>query len=233
MAAPAQSIDVANLALSLLHQAPITSLTDTNNPASIAANTWYDVSRRELLRNFVWNFAKKRSTAALVLNPATGQPLAPPFDYLNYYQLPVDLLRLLWVGDDWRRYHPILYDINGSLLLLNPTEFTDTVGTPWNSVNILYITDFTNVAQMDALFIKAFVLTLACNLAMPISADQKLVLLLEQKRKQVVAEAQAINHQEKPVIVTDIDRIGRVRELTETLFDLDINPSAWGSVDAS
>lgn len=230
MAAPATPVDVVNLALLEIYQKPIASLTDTSNKAAIAANAIYDQTRRKMLRNFIFPFAKKRGSAPLVNNPATGDPLAPPFDYLNYYQLPTDMLRLLWVGFDWRRYDPIAYDINGSMLLLNPIDVDNAISTtPWNSVNLLYITDFTNVAQMDALFVELLKYELAYSLLGPIAGgDKTLRLITEEKRKSTQAEAVAIAHQEKPVIVTDIDRVSYARIVAVEPFDVPINPNAWG-----
>lgn len=234
MATPAIPVDVINLAMLKLNQKPIASLTDTNNPAAITANITYDATRRSLLREHIWNFAKVRAMAPLVNAPNSNSPLAPPFDYLNYYQLPPDLVRLLFVGYDFTRFSRIPYDINGTKLLLNPTDFCNTAtGTPWPSVAILYQTDFQNVSQMDALFVNVLATQLASEMCMAITGNAKLNILLEEKLKQVLAEAQAVNHQEKPVIVTDIDRISIARQVTSSCHELNINPVSWGDVDDS
>src|ERR1700676_220409 len=100
MAAPAQKLDIINLALLQLYQAPVTNLADLTNTVAQIANMLYDQCRRSLLRNFIWNFSKKRGQAVLSLT-------VPPYDYLNAYQIPNDNLRILWVGFDYNRFCPI------------------------------------------------------------------------------------------------------------------------------
>ena len=83
MAAPGQALDIINLALLQLYQAPVTNLADLSNTVAQIANTLYDQCRRSILRNFIWNFAKKRGQAVL-------SPTVPLYDYLNAYQIPND-----------------------------------------------------------------------------------------------------------------------------------------------
>src|ERR1700677_1312344 len=84
---PQSSADIVNLAMLQLYQQPIVSLTD-NSPQAAAASRVYDMRRRAVLRNFIWNFARMRGTCSLIPG------LTPPFDYRAVYQFPNDLLRL-------------------------------------------------------------------------------------------------------------------------------------------
>lgn len=235
MAASATPTDVVRRAYLKLYQKPITSLTDTNDPAAVAANIAYDDVRRSLLSNYHWNFATVRGSAPLVNEPPPNGtvPLKPPFDFLNYYQLPADLVRLLWVGFDWRRFDRIKYDINGSYLLLNPVDVPSDVndGTPWNSVFIKYTTDFTDVSKMPPLFVEALVWRVAAELAPAVSGDIKSAVLATQAANAAIAEAQAINNSENQMIITDTDRVARARLITNDQFMVNVDPSSWGTVD--
>lgn len=232
MAASSTPTDVVRRAYLKLNQKPISSMTDTNDPAAIAANIAYDDVRRSLLANYHWNFATARGSAPLVNNPATGNPLQPPFDFLNYYQLPPDLLRLLWVGFDWHRFDKLRYDINGTYLLLNPVDFPqDNTGTPWASVFIKYTIDFTDVSKMPPLFVEALAWRIAAELAPAIVGDPKVTVLAMQAALGATSEAQAINNAENPLIITDIDRVARARDITNDQFQVNVDPSSWGHVD--
>lgn len=90
---PIASVDIVNLALDLLSQQPVTSIL---NPASSSADVmqrWYDQTRRLLLRKYIFNFARK----VTLLTTDANAPSHPEF--VNGYSLPVDLVRILKLGD--------------------------------------------------------------------------------------------------------------------------------------
>jgi hypothetical protein len=90
---PTASVDIANLALDLLAQDPVVSIV---NPSVVAADIlarWYDQIRRLLLRKYIFNFARK----VILLTPSANAPAHPEF--VNGYALPVDLVRILKLGD--------------------------------------------------------------------------------------------------------------------------------------
>jgi hypothetical protein len=89
------AVDVCNLALLLVGEEKVTSLSDTTNKASVLANTIYTQKRNEVFDMPInWKFATTRSPAltAHSSNPATGT-----FDY--YYVLPTNLRRIIDVID--------------------------------------------------------------------------------------------------------------------------------------
>lgn len=207
---PVSEIEVANLALLQLHQGAITSVDDENDPAAVAVKRIIAQRRRSVLRNYVWNFAKKRALAARVTSAA------PAFDYDSYYQLPNDLVRLLWVGEDADRYNPYDWDIEGRYLLLAGTE---------NSVKITYTRDVTDVTLWDSLFVDVIVLEIADHLCMPITGDRALQQMIQARLKEIRAEAVAVDHQERPVRVTEMDRIAQARMLDSEIPQLDVSSS--------
>ncbi len=93
MSQPTASVDIANLALDLLSQDPVTSIVNPASPAADVMARWYDQARRLLLRKYIFNFARK----VALLTPAVGAPTHPEF--VNAYTLPIDSIRLLKLGD--------------------------------------------------------------------------------------------------------------------------------------
>lgn len=90
---PSASVDIANLALDLLSQSPITSLVNPQEPQADVMARWYDQIRRLLLRKYIFNFARK----VVLLTPSASAPSHPEF--VNAYALPNDLIRILKLGD--------------------------------------------------------------------------------------------------------------------------------------
>ena len=90
----ASQTEICNLALSFLGAGTIVNLTDANTKAQVL-NAEYAIVRDAELRKHVWRFSIARtSLAALVTAPANGP-------YTQEFQLPVDCLRILMVGDSW------------------------------------------------------------------------------------------------------------------------------------
>jgi hypothetical protein len=92
--APIGAVDICNLALDALGQSPIVNVVNpgTDVVANICAR-WYDQTRRQLLREFIFNFARK----VILMQPNTKAPPHPEF--VNGYSLPNDLVRMLKLGD--------------------------------------------------------------------------------------------------------------------------------------
>jgi hypothetical protein len=89
----ASSVDIANLALSILGKPSIASLTDNSNAARVI-NIEYDLLRRGLLEGpGIWRFSVARASLAAL----TTVPISGPFRVM--YALPADYIRALQVGD--------------------------------------------------------------------------------------------------------------------------------------
>ena len=236
MSPPACPLDVINLALLQLFAKPLTNLTNTDDPSAIAANLIYDQTREELLRNHTWNFARSRTSIPLLAN------VVPLFDFMGAYQLPVDLLKLHHVGTEYDMWDPVTHDlVAGNILYYgyaNDPNFgyagdasNDTTNWPPTSLFIEYTTSVTDVTTMDALFLKVLRLRLAAELCMPITGDLKLQMVLEGRANKALAEALAINHQERPMRVIQRDPVAEARLMDTNPWDgqLTVPPSAWPS----
>lgn len=93
MSQPIASVDIANLALDLLAQDPVVSIVNPQQVAADIVARWYDQIRRLLLRKYIFNFARK----VVLLTPNPNAPVHPEF--ANGYSLPIDLVRILKLGD--------------------------------------------------------------------------------------------------------------------------------------
>src|SRR5271169_6097750 len=89
----ASSVDICNLALSILGKPSISNLTDNSNAARVL-NIEYDMIRRGLLEGpGIWRFSVERAS----LPALSTVPISGPFTTM--YALPSDYIRALQVGD--------------------------------------------------------------------------------------------------------------------------------------
>lgn len=177
------SAEVCNMALSLLKNPPITSL-DNKDEVSRLCALWYDPSRKEILRKHPWNFAKKRDTISLA-------SVAPAFGYSDRYQLPNDFIRLIAIDDEEDGLVGKDYQIEEDKYLL-----LDNDGA--TSMNIVYIFDETRPVRFDPLFLKAFALQLAVNMSYGLAGKTTLRTDCRNMLQEALAEARAINGQDRP-----------------------------------
>ena len=93
MSQPVAGVDIANLALDLLANLTSASIVNPADATSDIMARWYDQIRRLLLRKYIFNFARK----VVLLTPSANAPTHPEFT--NGYALPIDLVRMLKLGD--------------------------------------------------------------------------------------------------------------------------------------
>jgi len=201
MAIPTSKTAICNLALDYLSQEEIVTNIDTpSTQTEVVCSRWYDVTRREVLRGSVWNFAKTRTT--LSLNSSS-----PAFGYDDAYNLPNDFLRLLLVtnGDDLTCDRSIIedYEIEGKQILINNGGA--------NSLFIIYIKDETNVSKYDALFVKALALSLALNIAYKFTLKDRVVNRVKALLTETLQKARSIDGQERPPRIIDNTYLSNVR----------------------
>lgn len=184
MAVPSSPIDICNLALDHFGERSIASINPPSTKPEITMARHYDQVRRELLRKYVWNFAKKRDSISRIGTPA--------FDFPDKYQLPNDFIRLLSIGGETERTQKREYDIEGRELLCN--------GSGAASVTIRYIRDVEDVTKWDSLFIKCMGLSLALDTAYAFSKKKGDVERLNGLLTTELPDAVTIDGQEKPPI---------------------------------
>lgn len=189
LSAPHSEVDICNMALSHLKQAPIRQIDPPKTDVESKCALQYHQIRQETLRSHTWNFASKR---AQLTPDATKTPL---FGFTHAYLLPPGCLRYIGRYDDLGNKmggceQGYDYELEGRYLLLN--------GEDNSSVNIRYIDDFQTVIQMDSLFRGLFAINLAIILAPNFSGGEGRVTTLIGLRKDMEAKATAIDGQERP-----------------------------------
>ena len=175
----ASETDIANMALTMLGQQPISALTDSNNRATMANARYADV-RDSVLRSHPWNCAVKRDSLA------KRSDQAPEWGYTTTYVLPSDFVRLVDIEDPTQKYSieagnqgDVTSDGNDLVMLSDASE-----------MNIRYIYQITTVAKMDDTLKHAIATKLAAELALAITGDSGKEQFLLQKYERVLVQAQ-------------------------------------------
>lgn len=199
MAAPTSKAAICNLALDYLLQTNdevVTNIDSPNTQTEVICARWYDTTRRSMLRKHPWNFATKRA----ILTQAAGTPL---FGFQFAYNLPNDFIRLNTLQDpnSFDPFFSLQYQFEGNQLLAN--------GDSGSTLNIRYVYDFNNIVLMDPTFIDLFAIELALRIAFKFTSSNTDIQRLNELREQKLAEAAAIDGQERPPL-----RIERSRALT-------------------
>lgn len=188
MAIPTTEIHVANLALGAIGQDPISSISSPTTRPEKVVSRHFAATRRALLREFIFNFAKQQETLQI------SETVEPEFGWDFAYPLPGDFIRLLSLGNipDELMIQGKYYDFGSGKYIYTDEESDDDV------LYITYIRDETLVARWDSLFVKLMYLQLASDLVMEFPRKPSLVRELEAKLVGVRQSAASIAGQEKP-----------------------------------
>jgi hypothetical protein len=190
MAAGDSQVTICNIGLiEGLGQDPITSFDDQTKPA-ILCKQLYDTKRREVLRAFPWNFAKRFAQLAADMT-------VPPFHYANAFPLPADYITMFNLPDN----DLAQWEVVGHSL------YTDE-GAPLNTI---YISDFKDPTRFDPLFCTCLGYAVGSGLAIGILQDKKLRDQLEQYWRDKLSTARSISSQENSPVEWDVDVLLRSR----------------------
>jgi hypothetical protein len=148
MPSTASRIDVYNMALDLLEETPVTSLTD-GKPATNWLNRNYEISRDGELRKHSWNFALTRAGLA-------ADSAAPAFGWSRQYTFPADCLAVKPLTAEGKQNGGLVaYEIEANKIL------TDAVAP----LRLRYIRRVSSEAEFDPLFVEVLVAKLAFKMA--------------------------------------------------------------------
>ena len=186
MSTPTTEIHVCNLALRRLGQSPVASISSPTTREEDVCALHYDQTRRKVLRNGIYNFAKN-----LVILTESGT-VEPPFGFTTAYKLPNDFIRLLAIGDiSINDDTPArLYDMAGGHIYTSSGED--------DGLKLHYIFDNTVVATWDPLFVDLLRLQLATDMAYAFTLKASLVKDVREELEIARVAAKAIDGQEKP-----------------------------------
>ena len=148
--------DVVNVALRLIGQTSIVSLSDGSDTANMADDIYEEV-RDDLLRSHNWNFATKRVQLA-------QSSTDPDFEFDHAYVLPSDWLRTISAHDNDAGHGTVLYRMEqvGSQLVLVCSS---------DALYLRYVAGVTDPNLMSADFRRAFAESLARDLAIPVASS--------------------------------------------------------------
>jgi hypothetical protein len=146
---------------------------------AIECRTHYEQTKDSLIRSHWWRFATERASLS-------EDTVSPEFGFDNQFILPTDFERLKNVyssGDRWPTY--LSYSIEGDRILTNES-----------AIDITYIKKVDDTAKFDSLFTEVLILRLAINLTMPLSQDKRLMQLLMEELRPLMAQVRTIDRQE-------------------------------------
>lgn len=141
-------VAICNMALAEIGRgAQITAL-DEASQAARACKLRYPYARDAVLRAYDWNFAARRVEIA-------KNPVAPPFEYANAYDLPADCLLVRSV-----------FDGEAEKWVVEGRQILTDMGDP---IFVKYTALVTDVGQFDALFVEALSARIASDIAVQLS----------------------------------------------------------------
>jgi len=179
------SVDICNLALTKLGQDTIVALTQESETAR-RCNILYDRVRDQVLREHTWSFATKIEALAELANESVLG-----WEYL--YLMPSNCLRVIKVYDEGDT------DTNNYDKLLSPDTNTHVIATNLYQAYMKYIKKIEDPNLFDTLFINAFVAKLAAELSLVITGNSSLMASFIQEYNAFIAQAKAIDAQEKNI----------------------------------
>lgn len=148
MPSTATRIDIYNLTLDLLEEAPVTSLAD-GKPTTNWLNRNYETARDAELRRHPWNFALARTRLA-------ADAGAPAFGWARRFTLPADCLAVTPLTAEGRQNGALVpYEVEGDKVLSDATA----------PLPLRYVARITDEARFDPLFVEVLVSKLAFKMA--------------------------------------------------------------------
>lgn len=177
----ADFVTIANLAASALGEDDQLSSPDDDTHLSRSVRAVWDVERRAALRDHSWNFAMRRQAL-----PASAAADHNPYPYGYAYRLPADCVRLIEVNGFDRRD----YQLESGFVLANAAA----------PLRVRYLVDVVEPALWDDLFVKAFAMRVAWQIADRITGDTNRVQLAERKYRAALSEAKRVDARENPQI---------------------------------
>lgn len=144
----ASSTDIANMALDILKEAPISSL-DDDRPIARWLKRNFTVTRNAVLERAEWNFSLVRAEIA---EDATE----PAFGWDYQYTIPADCIRVIPLTQDGKSEgRPILHEIEGGKILTNQC----------GPLKVRYVENLENIDSYPASFSEAVAARLAMKMA--------------------------------------------------------------------
>lgn len=175
----ASKVDIANFALALYGEPPITDLTEENRAARVM-NLMFDSVRDAVLRAHKWNFAIKRAKPSKIL-------VAPAFGFANAYPLPTDFLKMIDFNN-----------VNEDHYQMEQVDDQRVIATDSDIAEIKYVARVTDTTLYDSTFIQALAARLAADTVYAVTNSAALEDTLWERYNDKLDEARAMDGQENP-----------------------------------
>ena len=130
----------------------------------------FDPIRDSLLRSHLWRFARKRYQLAPLVDK-------PSFDGVNYFQIPVDCLRIVTPDEEYFNTYG-RWSVEGDKIIADTTL-----------LNIVGISRVEDPTLFDPIFAEALATRLAEELAIPIAQDASLKEALKRDARELIIRA--------------------------------------------
>lgn len=181
----ASVVSICNLALNLIGQRSITSLSENTN-ASRACNLIYDTIRDSVLRDNNWNFASITEELTLLSNETI-----PGWDFIYVYPVKSLAVRKIIQEGDTEDQLPHPYSTP-----LAPTSKQRCIATNVEYAYAEYTYQVTDPNLYDGTFIDALSFRLASSLAQSIAGNAQLSQQLLTAYRNIVDQAKLSNARE-------------------------------------
>ena len=172
----ASDTDSANVALRLVGQTPITSITDGSDTANVVDDIFNEIMD-DMLRMHPWNFATKRVKLARITT-------APAFEFDYAYAHPADWLRTISVHSNDAGHGTVLYrteQVAGQNAIVSSSD----------AIYIRYVHRVTDQNLMSADFRRAFQFSLARDLAIPLASSNTMQEVYSREASRALARARS------------------------------------------
>jgi hypothetical protein len=169
--------DIANLALGVLDEAPISAISD-NNTAARLANLHFAQTRKAELSKHLWAFALAKDTL-------TGTDLDTGEGTYNWsYTIPANVLRIV----------PITYDGEPTGIPINWRQFgTKILSDQEGPLTVLTVKDKTDPTDWSPLFTEVMVAALAVKMALPLTHKAGMIEVAKAAYQTAIADATRAN----------------------------------------
>lgn len=182
-----QKIDICNMALAQLGEAPIESVKDQNERAR-KMDLFYDAARREVMRKHDWAFSRRAGKLARVTIPKEENP----FPMSETYAYPADALYVVRVFVPCKSAERLPFNEFYSAAL-----HKKCIASPLEHAHAEYVQDITDESLFTPDFCDMLALCLASKTAMTLTGDAQLAQLAYQKYMLALDEARIANKTEE------------------------------------
>ena len=186
----ATQVEIINLALGHIAQAPISATSEASIAAETAARVW-DTARKEALRGHDWAFGTVVATLTPSLTFATLTASGTyAGDWSYAYEYPGNCLALWKVYSESKADKDISEDFRE---LYDATNGQKVIVTNTPSALGEYTFDLTDPTFYDANFVTVLSYRLAAAMAMPLTGDPNLAITMMKVFQDMMSEAERMS----------------------------------------